>query len=105
MPGSALGAILPVDAPRRVPSGCRGGAGGVRGSMERGSDKHGPLQDDELAKEMDGVLGQGSSNREEWREPEPAVDETDDLDSDIDPITREPLEPVAVDDAGTGSRG
>lgn len=38
--------------------------------MQRGSDKHGPLHDDALAKDLQGVLGQGGGRREDWREPE-----------------------------------
>lgn len=71
--------------------------------MERGSDKHGPLHDDELAKEMDGMLGQGASNREDWREPETAIDETDELDSDIDPITREPRDAAEAAEPAAGT--
>jgi hypothetical protein len=38
--------------------------------MERGSDKHGPLHDEALAKELRGMLGQAGGHREEWLEPE-----------------------------------
>lgn len=40
--------------------------------MERGSDKHGPRQDEELKAEMSGMLGSAGGHREEWREPEPS---------------------------------
>lgn len=38
--------------------------------MERGSSKHGPMHDEALEKDLQGVLGQGGGRREEWREPE-----------------------------------
>jgi hypothetical protein len=43
--------------------------------MERGSDKHSPMRDDELEKELSGMLGQGGGHREDWREPEIAPDD------------------------------
>ncbi|MBF6302198.1 hypothetical protein IU459_32355 [Nocardia amamiensis] len=44
--------------------------------MERGSSKHGPQRDDELARELEGTLrGNRSSRAEEWREPEPPADD------------------------------
>jgi hypothetical protein len=40
---------------------------------ERGSDRHGPLLDQALAREVDGMLrGTGPTHAEEWRDPEPA---------------------------------
>lgn len=40
--------------------------------MQRGSDKHGPLRDDELAHELGGLTTGGhESHTEEWREQEP----------------------------------
>ena len=43
--------------------------------MERGSDKHGPLQDDALEKELQGMLGQGGGHRADYLEPELAPDD------------------------------
>ncbi|MEV6324335.1 hypothetical protein AB0M45_24580 [Nocardia sp. NPDC051787] len=44
--------------------------------MERGSSKHGPVRDDELAHELEGTLrGNRSSRAEEWRDPEPPADD------------------------------
>ncbi|MGK8464541.1 hypothetical protein [Nocardia cyriacigeorgica] len=48
--------------------------------MERGSNKHGPKRDDELAHELQGTLkGNRSSRAEEWRDPEPPADDDPDL--------------------------
>ena len=44
--------------------------------MERGNTKHGPVHDDEMAHEAQGMV-QGGAHRahaEEWREPEPVDD-------------------------------
>jgi hypothetical protein len=46
--------------------------------MERGSDKHGAMRDDELNKELSGMLGQAGGHREDWREPELSPDDADD---------------------------
>ena len=46
--------------------------------MERGSDKHGPLHDDALQKELQGMLGQGGGHRTDYLEPELAPDDDDD---------------------------
>ncbi|HEY0814228.1 MAG TPA: hypothetical protein VGE11_13180 [Pseudonocardia sp.] len=43
--------------------------------MERGSDKHGPMRDEQLDKELSGMLGQGGGHREDWRESEIAPDD------------------------------
>lgn len=43
--------------------------------MERGNSKHSPREDDMLAAELDGQLGPGGSNREEWDDPEPPADD------------------------------
>lgn len=49
--------------------------------MERGSDKHGPRQDDALAEEVAGVVHAGrSSHAEEWREEEPSGEDQPDVD-------------------------
>jgi hypothetical protein len=46
--------------------------------MERGSDKHGPLHDEALEKELQGMLGQGGGHREDYLEPELAPDDDED---------------------------
>lgn len=44
--------------------------------MHRESDQHGPIQDDELKKEMQGMLkGNGPTRSEEWDDPEPPADD------------------------------
>ena len=44
--------------------------------MERGNTKHGPLRDDELAQETEGMVRSDSqpAHTEEWRQPEPVDD-------------------------------
>jgi hypothetical protein len=44
--------------------------------MERGNTKHGPLRDDELAQETEGMIRSDSqpAHTEEWRQPEPVDD-------------------------------
>ena len=46
-------------------------------AVERGNAKHSPREDDMLAAELSGTLGQGGggSNREEWTDPEPPADD------------------------------
>lgn len=47
--------------------------------MERGSDKHGPALDDQMRKETESIeRGVGTTHVEEWRQPEPLDDDTDD---------------------------
>jgi hypothetical protein len=43
--------------------------------MERGSDKHGPRQDEQLKADLAGMLGSGGGHREEWVDPEPPADD------------------------------
>lgn len=44
--------------------------------MERGNSKHGAREDDALKEELEGtVRGNRSSRSEEWRDPEPPVDD------------------------------
>jgi hypothetical protein len=45
--------------------------------MERGSNKHGPLHDEALEKELQGMLGQGGGHRTDYLEPELAPDDDD----------------------------
>jgi hypothetical protein len=49
--------------------------------VERGSDKHGPRQDEQLASEVEGLVRGGrSSHAEEWKEPEPSGEDQPDAD-------------------------
>ncbi|MDX6288170.1 MAG: hypothetical protein QOG53_3655 [Frankiales bacterium] len=49
--------------------------------MERGSDKHGPRLDDELAHETEGLVRAGrSTHAEEWKDPEPSGEDQPDAD-------------------------
>jgi hypothetical protein len=46
--------------------------------MEREGTKHGPLMDDELKHETEGLVrGQGPTHAEEWKEPEPSAPDED----------------------------
>lgn len=54
--------------------------------MQRGSDKHGPKQDEHLKEETQGLQKADRPTRaEEWRDPEPPADD--------DPELRDPHEP------------
>lgn len=54
--------------------------------MQHGSDRHGPAQDDRLARETRGQVQGGHSPRvEEWREPESAGDDQPDPSSGLVP--------------------
>ncbi|MEV4647319.1 hypothetical protein [Saccharopolyspora sp. NPDC049357] len=56
--------------------------------MQRGSDKHGPMKDDELEKEMEGHLRSGGSQRaDEALEAEPPADDDPNTDVRPDPST------------------
>lgn len=81
--------------------------------MERGSDKHGPRTDDALAAELDGGVGPGGAQSEEWDDPEgPADDDpasvtrlerpgvTDDPDPTGDPTDVDPTDGGPVDLTG-----
>jgi hypothetical protein len=49
--------------------------------MERGSDKHGFLKDDALAKETEGLVRAGrSTHAEEWKDPEPPGEDQPEVD-------------------------
>lgn len=49
--------------------------------MQRGSDKHGPRQDEAMQHEVEGVLRSGHSSRaEEWREAEPSGEDEPEVD-------------------------
>lgn len=52
--------------------------------MERGSDKHSPMVDDQLKHETEGLVRAGrSTHAEEWKEAEPSGE--DQPDADLDP--------------------
>ena len=49
--------------------------------MERGSDKHSPLRDDQLKHETEGLVRGGhGTHAEEWRDPEPSGEDQPDAD-------------------------
>jgi uncharacterized protein DUF2795 len=49
--------------------------------MQRGSDKHGPRLDDEMAHETEGLVRSGhSTHAEEWHDPEPSGEDQPDVD-------------------------
>lgn len=49
--------------------------------MERGSDKHGPMRDDQLKHETEGLVRSGhSTHAEEWKDPEPVGEDQPDAD-------------------------
>jgi hypothetical protein len=49
--------------------------------MERGSDKHSPMRDDELKHETEGLVRAGrSTHAEEWKDPEPSGEDQPDAD-------------------------
>jgi hypothetical protein len=67
--------------------------------IERGSSKHGPHVDDELKHEIEGDLRGGRPGHvEEWRQPEPFPDDTDDdetraaMERGTPPVHREPVQ-------------
>lgn len=53
--------------------------------MQRGSDKHGPMRDEELARELAGLTGAHEPHTEEWREQEPSGE--DQPEADLAPNT------------------
>jgi hypothetical protein len=49
--------------------------------VERGSDKHGPMRDDALKHETEGLVRAGhSTHAEEWKDPEPPGEDQPDAD-------------------------
>ena len=53
--------------------------------MERGSDKHNPRVDDEMAHEVEGMVRAGrSTHAQEWKDPEPSGEDQPDVDRDPD---------------------
>ncbi len=53
--------------------------------MERGSDKHGPRQDEHLKADLRGMLGNAGGHREEWVDPEPPADDDPPSAPTVDP--------------------
>jgi hypothetical protein len=50
-------------------------------SVERGSDKHGPRQDEQLAHEVEGLVrGAHATHAQEWKDPEPSGEDQPDVD-------------------------
>ena len=44
--------------------------------MDRGNTKHGPVTDDSLKHDVEGMIrGNGPTHAEEWRDPEPPADD------------------------------
>lgn len=62
--------------------------------MQRGNSTHGARKDEALARELEGQLGPGGSNREEWAAPEPPAD--DDAPGRADPA---PADEIDQDEA------
>lgn len=53
-------------------------------AIERGSDKHGAMLDDQLAGEVEGLVRSGhSTHAQEWKDPEPSAE--DQPDADLNP--------------------
>ena len=49
--------------------------------MDRGSDKHSPMRDDELKHETQGLVRSGhTTHAEEWKDPEPSGEDQPDAD-------------------------
>lgn len=49
--------------------------------MERGSDKHSPMRDEQLKHETEGLVRAGhSTHAEEWKDPEPSGEDQPDAD-------------------------
>jgi hypothetical protein len=73
-----------IDARLAARSGRRLAAtqAGTSNGVERGSNRHGPRQDDALKAELSGQLGSSGGHREEWTDPEPPADDDPDLRQD-----------------------
>ena len=62
------------------PAGMGSSTKGVT-TVERGSDKHSPMLDDQLKHETEGLVRSGhSTHAEEWKDPEPAGEDQPDAD-------------------------
>lgn len=59
--------------------------------MDRGSSKHGPRLDDQMASETEGMVRSGMpQTTEEWKGPEPPADDDPDVLEHGDRATEEP---------------
>lgn len=57
--------------------------------VERGSDKHGPRQDEEIKHELEGMeKADRPIQTDEWRDPEPSPDDDPELFTGEEPNTR-----------------
>lgn len=66
--------------------------------MERGSDKHGAMRDEQLESELSGMLGQAGGHREDWREPEFPADDADDATAAEAGLVDQQQNPSAAED-------
>lgn len=58
--------------------------------MRRESEKHGPVQDEELKSELQGMLkGERPTRSEEWHDPEPPADDDPSVPPFDEPIQEE----------------
>jgi Protein of unknown function (DUF2795) len=71
-------------------------------TIERGSDKHGPMQDDALKHEVEGLVRGGhATHAEEWKEAEPVAEDQPDTslrpDGGLNGGTPEGIDPEEVE--------
>jgi hypothetical protein len=65
--------------------------------MERGSDKHSPRLDEELDREVEGMMrAERPTRAEEWKEPEPAGEDQPDPGRLGEPADRQPAPPPGM---------
>jgi hypothetical protein len=65
--------------------------------MERGSNKHSPRLDDEMEREVDGMMtAERPTRAEEWKEPEPAGEDQVDPGRLGEPADRQPGVPAGM---------
>jgi hypothetical protein len=65
--------------------------------MERGNDKHSPRVDDELSREVQGMMrAERPTRAEEWKEPEPAGEDQPDPGLLGEPVDRQPAPPPGM---------
>jgi hypothetical protein len=67
--------------------------------VDRGSDKHGPMRDDQLKHETEGLVrGHRSTHAEEWKEPEPSGEDQPDADRAPDTTLHGGIPPGMTDE-------
>jgi hypothetical protein len=67
--------------------------------MERGSDKHSPMRDDQLKHETEGLVRSGhGTHAEEWKDPEPSGEDQPDADKAPDRTLHGGTPPGMTDD-------